>query len=45
MKRIITKNTITYLVYLLIYLFIKDMSNSNSKRNKKKLIRLYKTKQ
>ena len=36
---------ITYLVYLLIYIFVKDMSQSNSRKNKKELIRVYKIKQ
>ena len=36
---------ITYLVYLLIYIFVKDMSQSNARGNKKKLITLYKIKQ
>ena len=36
---------ITYLVYLLIYIFIKDMPQSNSRGKKKKLAGLYKIKQ
>ena len=36
---------ITYLVYLLIYIFVKDMSQSNSRGNKKKLTRIHKIKQ
>ena len=37
--------TITYLVYLLIYIFVKGMSQLNSRKKKKKLIRVYKIKQ
>ena len=36
---------ITYLVYPLIYIFIKDMPQSNSRGKKKKLARLCKIKQ
>ena len=36
---------ITYLVYLLIYIFVKGMSQLNSRKKKKKLIRVYKIKQ
>ena len=38
-------NIITYMVYLLIYVFVKDISQSNSRKNKKKLTRVYKIKQ
>ena len=36
---------ISYLVYLLIYIFVKFMAQSNSRGNKKKLIRVYNIKQ
>ena len=35
----------TYMVYLLICVFVKDMSQSNSRKNKKKLTRVHKFKQ
>ena len=56
-KRIIVKNNskcykdkersyiITYLIYLMIYIFVKDMSQSDSRGNKKKLTRIHKIKQ
>ena len=36
---------LTYLVYLLISVLVKNMPQSSSRENKKKLIRLYKIKQ